>query len=114
MVVVLPTPPFWLAMVMTRIRPGAGKGSWSAACRTRVARIASMAMGLSKSAIPLDVADDWSAARLLRSRSPGSVIAGPSCTARFTWNGSGRCSCSTWNSDRSTPGERAVTVLPAS
>ena len=50
--VVLPTPPFWLAMVMTRIRPGVGKGSWSAACRTRVARRASMAMGLSKSPHP--------------------------------------------------------------
>ena len=50
--VVLPTPPFWLAIVMTRIRFGAGKGSWSAAWSTRVARIASIAMGLSKSAMP--------------------------------------------------------------
>src|SRR5215212_10994459 len=74
--VVLPTPPFWLAIVMTRIRLGAGKGSWSAAWSTRVARRASIAIGLSKSARP---ADDWSAARLLRSRSPGSVIAGPFC-----------------------------------
>src|SRR3712207_6050871 len=81
--VVLPTPPFWLATVMTRMRPGAGKGSWSAACSTRVARRASIAMGLSKSAIPKEDADDWSAARLLRSRSPGSVIASPSSAAAF-------------------------------
>src|SRR5688500_1067834 len=67
---------------MTRIRPGAGNGSWSAACRTRVARSASIAIGLSKSAIPPDDGPaDWSATRLLRSRSPGSVIAGPSCSA---------------------------------
>src|SRR3954454_21828475 len=56
--VVLPTPPFWFAIVMTRIRLGGGKGSWSAAWRTRVARIASIAIGLSKSAMlveePLD------------------------------------------------------------
>ena len=57
--VVLPTPPFWLAIVMTRIRFGAGKGSWSAACSTRVARIASIAMGLSKSAMP------WTSGRRL-------------------------------------------------
>ena len=55
----MPTPPFWFAIVMTRIRFGAGKGSWSAAWSTRVARIASIAMGLSKSAMPLDEpADD--------------------------------------------------------
>ena len=77
--VVLPTPPFWLAIVMTRIRPGAGNGSWSAACSTLVARRASMAMGLSNSAMPVTeaVPADWSAARLLRSRWPGSVISGP-------------------------------------
>src|SRR5215218_10528890 len=105
--VVLPTPPFWLAIVMTRIRLGGGNGSWSAACSTRVARSASIAMGLSKSAIPEEDGEDaWSAARLLRSRSPGSVIAGPSCSAvrrsravsRGT--GSGGCTCSTWNSGR--------------
>ena len=68
--VVLPTPPFWLAMVMTRMRPGAGNGSWSAACRTWVARSASIAMGLSNST----AGADCSAVRLLRSRWPGSVI----------------------------------------
>src|SRR3954469_5395422 len=80
--VVFPTPPFWLAMVTTRIRPGAGNCSWSAACSTRVARIASMAIGLSKSAPTA-----WSAARLVRSRSPGSVIGAPSSPPCSTWNG---------------------------
>src|SRR3954447_8643501 len=58
-----------------------------------------MAMGLSQSAAPDAAAADWSATRLLRSRSPGSVIAGPSCWLRFTWNGTGNCTCSTWNSE---------------
>src|SRR3954453_13151774 len=95
-------------MVMTRIRLGAGKGSWSAACSTRVARRASIAIGLSKSAIPPDPglledgADDWSAARLLRSRSPGSVIARPSCRSVSRGTESGGCTCSTWNNDRAT------------
>src|SRR5205085_5008451 len=89
---VLPTPPFWLATVMTLVRPGAGKGSWSAACRTRVARRASIAIGLSKSAG--GPSGRLSAARELRSRSPGSVIAGPS-VSRGT--GTGTAARSTWN-----------------
>src|SRR4051794_204552 len=82
--VVFPTPPFWLAIVTTRIRPGAGKGSWSAACNTRVARSASMAIGLSNSAVTAT-----SAARLVRSRSPGSVIGTSSLRPCSTWNGLG-------------------------
>src|SRR6476659_1136456 len=109
--VVLPTPPFWLAIVMTRIRPGTGKGSCSAACSTRVARIASMAMGLSKSAMPTPEGppDAWSAARLLRSRSPGSIIAGPSLVTRMPVSrgtDAGGCTCSTWNRELSRSGMR--------
>src|SRR3954447_26563545 len=97
--VVFPTPPFWLATVMSRILPGGGNGSWSAACSTRVARIASIAMGLSNSPTA------WSAERLLRSRSPGSVIGVSSSPPCSTWNGGrvprGTGCCATrveWNS----------------
>src|SRR4051812_21367765 len=82
--VVFPTPPFWFATVTTRIRPGAGNGSCSAACSTRVARIASIAIGLSNSTPT--AAPTASSARLERSRSPGSVIGASSPAPRSTWN----------------------------
>src|ERR671920_558568 len=96
--VVLPTPPFWLAMVMTRMRPGVGNGSWSAACRTWVARSASLAICLSNSTAEVDC----SAVRLLRSRWPGSVISGPSC--RSVSRGTDAGSRTGFHVERASPG----------
>ena len=83
---------------MTRIRLGAGKGSWSAACSTRVARSASIAIGLSKSAIRRTTdrptgrrRDCCAAARPGRS----SRVLPADAVSRGTE--SGRCTCSTWN-----------------
>ena len=46
-VVVLPTPPFWLAIVKTRCRAGRGSPPLSAACSRRTARSASAPIGVS-------------------------------------------------------------------
>ena len=85
-VVVLPTPPFWLATVRTRVSAGVGSGSPTRPASTRSAVSAARAIGVSSAAVgglvgparPVSVtASSFAVAVPLRSSGLAGVSGGP-------------------------------------